>query len=428
MAVFGKLAALRGSHDLAIRLSVFYGAVFLIVGTYMSFLPLWLASNGLGELHIALIYALPVIMRPMFTTVLSFLADRSGAHVWLLKFLALGALLSVSILPLSGSFPAIFAAFTLFALFWTTVIPLTDAVALAAARRGALDYGRTRLWGSLSYIVITLTGGTAVDLFGPTAALWLFIGSAGVVLVAAQWLPDMGQVNGMAAGGPPVALRPIRIGDLTALMRLPVLWLFLIASSAVQATHAVYYLFGSIHWVRIGISPTVVGMLWSIGVVAEIVLFAYAAQLARHIGPVQLILIGGVTAVLRWTLTGFDPPLPLLFALQTLHAMTFAATYLGAMHFMTRAFPPNLSATAQGLYASFSAGVGMGSAYLAAGPLYRAFGGGAYFGMAMLGAVAVVGMALCYAIGQRKKVPARGRGPGAAARRDRPSRPLAREA
>jgi PPP family 3-phenylpropionic acid transporter len=389
VTVFDKFAGLRASRDLAIRLSVFYGAVFLIVGTYMSFLPLWLASNGLGELQIALIYALPVMMRPVFTTVLSFLADRSGTHVSLLRGLALGALLSVSILPFGSGFALIFFAFTLFALFWTTVMPLTDAVALAAARRGALDYGRTRLWGSLSYIVITLTGGIAVDLFGPRAALWLFIGSAAAVVVAAQWLPDMGRVNGTAGGSPPVALRPIRISDLTALMRLPVLWLFLLASSAVQATHAVYYLFGSIHWVQIGISPTIVGTLWSIGVVAEIVLFAYAAHIARHIGPVQLILIGGLTAVLRWTLTGFDPPLALLFALQTLHAVTFAATYLGAMHFMTRAFPPNLAATAQGLYASFSAGVGMGSAYLAAGPLYRAFGGGAYFGMAMLGVVAV---------------------------------------
>jgi PPP family 3-phenylpropionic acid transporter len=385
MTVLHKFASLRASHDLAIRLSAFYVAVFLIVGTYMSFLPLWLQAKGLSATQIALIYAIPVLLRPVFTTLLSFFADRSGRHVWVLKMLAAGALCSVLILPLGDGFALIFVAYTLFALFWTTVVPLTDAVALTAARRGAVDYGRIRLWGSLSYIAVTLAGGVAVELFGAAAALWLFIGSAACVLLAAQWLPEMAAVNGTSAA----PLRAIRFADLTALIRLPVLWLFLAATSAVQATHAVYYLFGTIHWISIGISPTVVGMLWGIGVIAEIVLFAYGARVTRRIKPVQLIVIGGVAAILRWTLTSLDVPLPALFVLQLMHGLTFGATYLGAMNFMQRAFPANLAATAQGLYASFSAGVAMGSAYLAAGPLYRTFGAGAYLSMAVIGALAV---------------------------------------
>jgi MFS transporter, PPP family, 3-phenylpropionic acid transporter len=384
MTVLHKFAELRASHDVAIRLSGFYVAVFMIVGSYVSFLPLWLADRGVSPTQISLIYAMPVLLRPVFTTLLSFFADRSGRHVWVLKILALGAFLSVAVLPFGGGFPVIFAAFTLFALFWTTVIPLTDAVALSVARRGAADYGRMRLWGSLSYIAVTVAGGAAVGLFGPPAALWLFIGSAACVLLMAQFLPDMQALNGA-----PQALRSIRLADLTALMRLPALWLFLAATSAVQATHAVYYLFGTIHWTGIGISPAIVGLLWGVSVISEIVLFAYGARVARVIGPVQLIIIGSFAAVLRWTLTSLDPPLPALFVLQLLHGLTFGASYLGAMNFMTRAFPLHLAATGQGLYASFSAGVAMGSAYLAAGPLYRAFGASAYLSMAAVGAVAL---------------------------------------
>jgi MFS transporter, PPP family, 3-phenylpropionic acid transporter len=257
MTVFHKLAGLRVHDELAVRLSAFYVAVFLIVGTYMSFLPLWLASKGLGATQISLIYAIPVLMRPLFTTALAFFADRSGRHIWVLKMLALGALVSLSILPFGDGFALIFIAFTSFAVFWTTVLPLTDAVTLSAARRGVADYGRVRLWGSLSYIAVTLVGGVAVELFGPPAALWLFIGSAICVLLVAQWLPQMEAVN----GEPAADLRKIRLSDVAALVRLPMLWLFLAASSAVQATHAVYYLFGIIHWTGIGISPTVVGML-----------------------------------------------------------------------------------------------------------------------------------------------------------------------
>jgi PPP family 3-phenylpropionic acid transporter len=113
---------------------------------------------------------------------------------------------------------------------------------------------------------------------------------------------------------------------------------------------------------------------------------------------VQLILIGGLTAALRWTLTSFDPPFAALFVLQLTHGLTFGGTYLGTMIFMTRAFPPHVAATVQGLSSSFSAGVAIGSAYLAAGPLYRAFGAGAYLSMAGL---AVVAVALTLALKRR---------------------------
>jgi PPP family 3-phenylpropionic acid transporter len=393
-----KFEGIRKRHDVAIRLSAFYGVTFLIIGSYVSFLPLWLKSEGLSDTQIAWVYAMPVLLRPVFTTGMSFFADRSGHHILMLRMLALGAFASVAALPLLHGFPPIFAAFTLYALFWTTVIPLTDAVALAAARQGA-DYGRMRLWGSFSYIAVILAGGVAVEMYGATAALWLFLAAAASVVLVSWWLPTMSRVNGIAAGSEPiVASRTIRLSDLAALVRLPVLWLFLAATSAIQATHAVYYLFGTIHWTAIGIPPTVIGALWSIGVVAEIVLFAFAARVAGRFGPVQLTMIGGVAALIRWICTSFDPPLGLLFLLQAMHGLTFGATYLGAMHFMVRAFPPHMAATVQGVYASFSAGIGMGSAYLAAGPLYHTFGATAYLGMALL---ALVGLVLTLMLGRR---------------------------
>ena len=97
---------------------------------------------------------------------------------------------------------------------------------------------------------------------------------------------------------------------------------------------------------------------------------------------------------MRWLFTAYDPPLPLLFLLQSLHAVTFGAAHLGAMQFMSRAMPPRLAASAQGLYASVTAGVVLGLASLAAGPLYRSYGGGAYLGMAVLACVGLAASVL----------------------------------
>jgi PPP family 3-phenylpropionic acid transporter len=182
----------------------------------------------------------------------------------------------------------------------------------------------------------------------------------------------------------------MRFADIVQLLCSSKFWLLLIASGAIQSAHAVYYVFGSIHWKAIDISPTVIGFLWAVGVVAEIVLFIYAGRLGLRFGAVQFILIGGAAAMLRWLFTAFDPPLAALFALQCLHGLTFGATHFGAMQFLRQAVPQKVSLTAQGIYAAVTGGIMMGLMQLAAGPLYSKLHGHAYLVMVALGAIGVV--------------------------------------
>lgn len=368
-----------------LRLSAFYVAIFLIVGCYMPFLPVWLNWRGLSDAQISLIYAVPVIVRAAFTPAMTFAADRSGRPVALLKGLAWGSLLSVALLPFASGFAGIFTVILLFTLFWMSVIPVTDSIALTGARAGLADYGRMRLWGSLSYIAMTSAAGVGVDLFGPPAALWLFIGAAASVLAAAYWLPSDKQLNAPARRDGAVAASKPRFGDMLRLLRLPELWLFLGATGAIHSAHAVYYIFGTLHWTAAGISPAVIGALWAVGVIAEIVLFAWGRRVSRWFGPVQLLVMAGAASALRWAVTAYDPPLAALFLVQTLHGLTFGAAHLGAMQFIDRAIPHRLASSAQGLYASVTAGIVMGLVSLSAGPLYRNLAGQAYLIMAVLG-------------------------------------------
>ncbi len=383
------------NDDFGLRLSVFYATTFLIIGCYMPFLPVWLRWRGLDETQIAFIYAMPVFVRAIFTPAMTFLADRSGRPVTMLKAVAWASLLSALMLPLTGGFPTIFAVILLFTLFWMSVIPLTDAVALAGARAGRADYGRMRVWGSLSYIGMTAAGGAALQLWGPQAALWMFIGAAASVALTVYGLPRGGGYDRAVQDAPGLPLQRLRLADLAQLVRAPMLWLFFAATSTIQSAHALYYIFGTLHWTSIGISPAVIGLLWGVGVIAEIVLFAYAGWVGRWLGPAQLIGLAGAAAVLRWLFTAADPSLPLLFVLQSLHGLTFGAAHLGAMQFMGQALPHRLAASAQGLYASITAGVVMGLASLSAGPLYRAYGGRAYLAMAVL---ACIGLAASVAL------------------------------
>ena len=127
---------------------------------------------------------------------------------------------------------------------------------------------------------------------------------------------------------------------------------------------------------------------------AEIALFWAGASLVARLGPLGLMALGGVAGVVRWSLAGVAPGLAAAAVLQLLHAATFGASHLGAMHFLARTVPPDAGASAQSLYSGVSAGIGSGLVMLAAGALYARYGGLAYLAMSGLSALGLGGVAL----------------------------------
>jgi PPP family 3-phenylpropionic acid transporter len=153
----------------------------------------------------------------------------------------------------------------------------------------------------------------------------------------------------------------------------------------------VYYGFATLHWRAAGLSGAVIGGLWAEGVIAEVVLFTFGAALVGRFGPARLMASGAIAGVLRWTVMAATSDPWLLAAVQVLHAFTFGASHLGAMHFINRAAPPGLSTSAQGIYSSVAMGIVPGIAMLVAGRLYEDAGGGAFL---VMSAVSAAGFAL----------------------------------
>ncbi len=74
--------------------------------------------------------------------------------------------------------------------------------------------------------------------------------------------------------------------------------------------------------------------------------------MVRAFGPFRLIVAGGVACIVRWSLLAFVTDPWLLLPIQCLHALTFGAIHLGAMHFIARHIAPGIAGRAQGLYAA----------------------------------------------------------------------------
>ncbi len=368
-------------RSFAWRLGFLYAALFLVVGCYLPYLPVWLHWRSLDADEIAVILAAPLFTRIVFTPLIGFAADLVGGRRTIVIALAWGSLLSFLLLWAASGFWQMLFAIILLAVNWTTITPLVETVAVSGLRTGALDYGRVRLWGSLSFIAASLGSGVIIGSIGPEIVLPLLVAGTTLLVLGAHLLPRELGGRGRAVTS---VLRGLNVADAFALIRAPLFLLFLLAASLIQASHAVYYSFGTLHWRAQGIPDGAIGVLWSIGVIAEVALFAVSGRIIAYCGTARLLMLAGLAATLRWSAMAIDPPLWVIFPLQTLHAMSFGAAHLAAIHFLTHAVPENRAATAQGVYAAMVAGLAFGLVTVASGPLYDALAGAAYGAMALL--------------------------------------------
>jgi PPP family 3-phenylpropionic acid transporter len=356
----------------ATRLALFYGAVFAIVGVQLPFWPVFLASRGMSPAEIGALLALPLWVKVVANPVAGIAADRLGTRRRLMACLAVAALGGYAAFALADGFWALVGATVLTAAVFSPLLPLGENLAVATAYAQKFDYGRVRLWGSLSFIAAALLSGKVLDGLEAEWILWLVAGFATLTFLTCLSLPQ-------TPGSGPSTLAP------GLLLRDRRLLLFFAAATLIQASHAVYYAFGTLHWRALGHGPGAIGLLWSEGVIAEIVLFWFGAPLVARLGPRGLLVLGGIAALLRWSGTAFAESLPLLALLQVMHAFTFGAVHLGAMHFLQRNVPSQLSATGQALYAAICSGIGFGVAMLASGALWSAAGPLAFAVMAAMG-------------------------------------------
>ncbi len=303
------------------------------------------------------------------------LADRLGDYRLVLVTIAWCALGLAVGLSFVGGYGAILVVGVAYLLANGTMLPLIETAAVAGVRTAGLDYGRMRLWGSITFIVANFAGGVMIEALGGASALWMIMFATVLTIMAAHALP----VPKVATSAPAAMLASWRTSSPALLLRSRLFVVFLVAIGCTHGAHATFYTFGALHWQAQGLSAAWVGSLWAIGVIAEVVLFAFSAPVVRRFGPAELIVAGAAASVVRWTVMAFDPPLGLLVPLQVLHALTYGAAHLGAILFITRAVPHTGMGSAQAFYAVIAAGLALGIVGLISGALYTRLGGEVYF-------------------------------------------------
>lgn len=365
---------------LSFRLSSYYFAVFALVGVVMPFWPVWLQSRGLGPVEIGLVLSVGRWISIGTTPVIAQFADRHGERKRLVILLLAGVTAGYSLYLLADGFWQILVVAMIIAVFNSAVNPVGDSLTMLNASRGYTDYGRVRLWGSVSFILTSFLGGVLLARLGEDAILWAILALAVFAVTVACILPDTRAEKAQQG----------KRGVIWRLALHPVMLLFIVAMSLNSGSHAVLYAFGTLNWRDAGISDQVIGLLWAEGVVAEIILFAVGARLIDRFGLMPLLALAAVAGVIRWTLLAVSNDLAVLVVAQALHALTFGAGHLAAMSFVSRAAPVGMSATAQSLYNALAMGAAIAIAVPLSGIAYAEFGDQAYLLMTLMSALAGV--------------------------------------
>ncbi|MGC2812605.1 MAG: MFS transporter [Bradyrhizobium sp.] len=363
----------------AVRLALFYAAVFGLSGTYLPFFPVWLKAVGIDASWIGIITAVPAVTRftvlPLVTGLAESTRSLRGTLMATAFMTAFGFLLvGTQQAPLS-----VFLAFAVTACIWTPVVPLTDAYALRGVARYGLDYGPVRLWGSAAFIAGALACGLLVDLIAARHLIWIIAGLAGLGAVASLGLRPLDMPKGVASV----------LSGAPALLRDPGFLAIIVGSALIQGSHAAYYIFASIVWQQSGLGGLTIAGLWSLGVIAEIVVFALSPRFT--LAPAVLVVIGALSAVVRWLLTAQEPSVAVLAVVQLAHGLTYGLTQVGTMGLLVRHVPDHITARGQGYLAACS-GIIASTASILSGAVYARYGQGVYYVMAAMAACGAVVM------------------------------------
>ena len=368
----------------AVRLTLVYGAVFGLLGISLPFFPVWLKARGIDVGWIGLITALPSLTRFTVLPLITAFAERHQvlrqAITWLAFLTAIGHFaLGLFATPLP-----ILLIFALTACAWTPIMPMVDGYVLKGVARYDLDYGPLRLWGSVAFVAGALAGGVYVDRVAPGHLIWVIVAMALLGALASLGLQP---IEDRAAH-----TEAVHRGA-AVLLRRPGFLAIIFASALVQGSHAAYYAFGSVAWQAAGLGGVTISCLWSLGVVAEIVVFAVSPRFTWP--PRLLVAVAATCAAMRWVLTAQQPSIGVLAAVQMMHGLSYGLTQVGIVGLMLRNVPSHVAATAQG-YLAAAGGIVLGAATMASGVLFRGHGEGMYYPMA---AMALLGAGLILVAG-----------------------------
>lgn len=346
------------------RLSSFYFFYFAALGALVPYWGLYLQSRGFDAVAIGSLMALLMATKIVAPNVWGWLGDHLGHRMLIVRLASLVAVLAFVNMFWADGFWGIALVMLVYSFFWNASLPQLEVVTFTYLGDQAKRYSLLRLWGSVGFIVTVILLGILLDYQGTEVILWVVLGMyLGIFLVS------------LSVADPAPTAHPSTQGSIFQVLKQPSIVAFFVAVFLMQAGHGPYYAFYSIYLENYGYSKGTIGLLWGLGVLAEVLLFLFMYRLLKHLNAGRILVISLLLAALRWLLIGYFPDfLWVLLIAQLLHAATFGSFHAAAIHLVQHYFKGRHKGRGQALYASMSFGAGGAVGSLGSGFMWQHWG------------------------------------------------------
>ncbi|WP_370257418.1 MFS transporter [Marinobacter nauticus] len=332
------------------RLSNLYFWFFALLGGLLPYWSLYLEGQGYSYLQIATLMATIQLTKIVAPSVWGYIGDRTGQRVRLVRFGAIFGSLFFAGVFLEPGFYGLLLVMLVFTFFWNAILPLYEVITLRVLGKHRDKYGKVRLWGSVGFIgAVALVGGL-LELVEIQHLPWLLLPVFAGIAVSAFLVPsERGERKQQSAP----------VGSLKAIVTHPAVIAFFAMNFLLQVSHGAYYTFFSIHLEQHEYGKLAIGLLWSLGVIAEIGLFLVMHRLSRRFSVRQVVLGALVLTMIRWGLIAeLTSVLPVLIFAQLLHAASYGALHAVSVQYIQGFFGKHHHGQGQALYSGLTFGAG----------------------------------------------------------------------
>lgn len=310
--------------------------------------PLYLKNAGFNAELIGLLLAIPMMTKVLAPVLWSWLASVTGRRLGIIQLGSLLALVCFAGVLVDQSYWWLVVVMTSYSFFWNAVLPQHEVITLHYLGDFPERYSRLRVWGSIGFIAAVVTAGVLYEFVGIEVFPWVGLGFLASIFLSSLIIPKP----------PGEGARSVSQSLWQVAKQRPVL-AFFIAGILLQIAHGAYYSFFSIYMEDLGYTRTAIGVLWSVGVIAEVIVFIVMHNLLLSFGVRSVLIASLILAALRWVIIAYGSNLLwLLIFAQCLHAFTFGTFHAAAIDTIRRLFSPGTQGGGQALYSAASFGIG----------------------------------------------------------------------
>jgi PPP family 3-phenylpropionic acid transporter len=370
------MADMDKTRSLKFTISSQYFIYFGVMGIFLPYFNLYCFNLGFSGLQIGVLSGLRSVAMVIFPLIWGLLADRLNMRrpLYILCNVVSSAVWAMFLFTVDFWPMLVITAF--YGMFYAPIISFLEAVTMDVLGTAKKSYGRIRVWGSISFIVMVIVLGKIIDVYSIDIILVLILAGSMMLAVISVGIPAIKapKQDLLTPGAGSLLVKPVIV--------------FLFCAFLMLVSHGAYYGFFSIHLANMGYGSTFIGITWALASTAEILVMIKSDKIFNRFSLENVLFFSFMVAAVRWMILFLAHSATLILLSQILHAITYGTFHMASILYIDRLAPDKAKTLGQAVNNALTYGLGLMVGFFVNGYVYEITGSFTLFLMSSLIALA----------------------------------------